>query len=421
MESVEEFLRAAVFRRDGVEQFLDPARPSWAKFDAELGYTLNNCVLRDGMDGAYSVYQFEPAGHRKLINHAGFSCRINTYGNSFTHCHQVSDGETWQETLAAHFGEPIRNWGVGGYGVYQAYRRLKREEATALGAPYVVLNIWGDDHLRSLMPWRRMSFFEKWDLANDPVMFHGTPWAHLQFDLGSHTWEERENPYNTPESLHSLCDADHLVERYCNDLVAMLMAATRGVRTMDTRPLEDLAAWLGMQPGGRGDALAPGALRDPETRPEAAKALFDRYGWRATKEIIDRTHALTSAAGKQLMVFFSHTRHAVREACRLGSRRHPDYFDWHPEDVRDHVRALGIPLVDILPHHLADFAASRLTPEEYEARYFIGHYNPRGNQFFAYAVKDALVEWIEPRPFAYRGQDRVIRFEHYLPAGESSG
>jgi hypothetical protein len=45
--------------------------------------------------------------------------RINTYGDSFTQCAQVSDGETWQEILAAHLGEPIGNFGVSGYGVHR--------------------------------------------------------------------------------------------------------------------------------------------------------------------------------------------------------------------------------------------------------------------------------------------------------------
>jgi len=72
------------------------------------------------------------------------------YGDSFTQCHQVSDGETWQEILAAHFGEPIRNFGVGGYGVYQAYRRMRRIEATTDSALYVILNIFSADHVRNL-------------------------------------------------------------------------------------------------------------------------------------------------------------------------------------------------------------------------------------------------------------------------------
>ena len=68
------------------------------------------------------------APNRKTINYADKKCRINAYGDSFTQCHQVSDGETWEEILAAHFGEPIRNFGVGGWSVYQAYLRMKREE-----------------------------------------------------------------------------------------------------------------------------------------------------------------------------------------------------------------------------------------------------------------------------------------------------
>ncbi len=37
--------------------------------------------------------------------------RINTYGDSFTECEQVGDGQTWQEYLAGHLGEPVRNFG----------------------------------------------------------------------------------------------------------------------------------------------------------------------------------------------------------------------------------------------------------------------------------------------------------------------
>ena len=40
---------------------------------------------------------------------------------------------------------------MGGFGVYQAYRRMRREEQTDQGAEYVMLYVWGDDHLRSLL------------------------------------------------------------------------------------------------------------------------------------------------------------------------------------------------------------------------------------------------------------------------------
>jgi hypothetical protein len=56
------------------------------------------------MDDSVSNYTFaQPDGERVMRNYATQPCRINTYGNSFTQCHQVSDDETWQEVLAAHF------------------------------------------------------------------------------------------------------------------------------------------------------------------------------------------------------------------------------------------------------------------------------------------------------------------------------
>ena len=35
-------------------------------------------------------------------------------------------------------------------------------------------------------------------------------------------------------------------------------------------------------------------------------------------------------------------------------------------------------------------------------RYFIGHYNPLGNHMCAFAIKDKLVEMLEPKPIPYR-------------------
>ena len=36
---------------------------------------------------------------------------------------------------------------MGGYGVYQGYRRMIREERTDHGAEYLIFYIWGDDHI----------------------------------------------------------------------------------------------------------------------------------------------------------------------------------------------------------------------------------------------------------------------------------
>jgi hypothetical protein len=80
-------------------------------FDSELGYVLHNSFVRWGVDESRTIEAFLANGARSRFLYAGRKPRINTYGDSFTECNQVSDGETWQEYLAGHFGEPIGNYG----------------------------------------------------------------------------------------------------------------------------------------------------------------------------------------------------------------------------------------------------------------------------------------------------------------------
>ena len=64
--------------------------------------------------------------------------------------------------------------------------------------------------------------------------------------------------------------------------------------------------------------------------------------------------------------------------------------------------------------HIRDFEGFSLSPEDYVNRYYIGHYNPLGNHFFAFAIKDAIVEWLNPKPPAYRRDGEGIQFDGYL-------
>ena len=137
----ERFLRDSAVPKDVIDRFL--RGPAWARFDPELGYVPGNYLPADGMDNSSTISTVQSNGARTQFLYAGRPCRINTYGNSFTHGDQVNDGETWQEYLAGHLGEPIRNFGVGGYGVYQAYRRMIREERKDHGAGNLILYIWG--------------------------------------------------------------------------------------------------------------------------------------------------------------------------------------------------------------------------------------------------------------------------------------
>jgi hypothetical protein len=55
--------------------------------------------------------------------------------------------------------------------------------------------------------------------------------------------------------------------------------------------------------------------------------------------------------------------------------------------------------------HPRDFQKFNGPFEEYMKLHFIGHYNPRGNHFFVYSIKDKVVEWLDPKPITYQKRD----------------
>ena len=65
--------------------------------------------------------------------------------------------------------------------------------------------------------------------------------------------------------------------------------------------------------------------------------------------------------------------------------------------------------------HLRDFEMYSVPFDDYKRLYFIGHYNPRGNHFFAYSIKDTVVEWLDPKPITYQKREpQSIDFSGYL-------
>ena len=103
-------LRDSAVPKSVIDTFLNGN--CWARFDGELGYVLGNYMPRDGLDASRTLSTTQANGQRTSFLYLNRPCRINTYGDSFTQCHQVSDGETWQEYLAAHLGEPVQDFGI---------------------------------------------------------------------------------------------------------------------------------------------------------------------------------------------------------------------------------------------------------------------------------------------------------------------
>lgn len=375
-----------------IDAFLQPPpNNQWAKFDPELGYVPSDSVQRDGVDGSRTVYRYGAAGERRLINYADRQCRVNTYGNSFTQCHQVSDGETWQECLAAHLGEPIRNFGVGGYGVFQAFARLRRIERTAVQAPYLIFNIYDDDHRRTLMPWR--SFVVNSERSSE--MYHGNPWTHLRVNLDSGQWEEAASPCPTPAALRDLTSFERARALVADHEIIQLTAMLEGVPDVPQHRIRRLADWAKMKFD----------FTDATSRRDSATKLGDYVARASTLHVMEALHAFATQNGRRVMVALSYGTRAALRACEGAPKLAADValLQW--------LQDRGIPTFDALDAHVADFAQFRVPAAAYLKRLYNGHYSPAGNQFFAFALKRALVEWLDPKPMAYQPKGTIIDFQ----------
>lgn len=395
----EEFLSQAVVSKEVIDLFADPDRPTWSQFDPEVGYVLGHYMPRDGIAGSSTISTVQKNGARTGVIYADRPCRINTYGNSFTHCHQVSDEETWQEYLAAHLGEPIRNFGMGGFGVYQAYRRMLRTEQTEYAAKYVILYIWGDDHCRSCMRARHFAI-TRWYKQHAPRMFHGNFWSNIEMDLDTGQFVENEQLLPTRESLHKMCEPDFVVDAMKDDLMIQLYALRyqrsdgEAVTGFDLDKLNRLAELLGTEPL----PAANGAAAMP-----AAEQLLWAYGFAATKHIVAKAARFTAESGKELMVvLFSPA--ITRELVDHGTRRDQPIVDYLN---RNEFRTFDMNLV-----HVEDFKCFNIPYADYWKRYTVGHYSPAGNHFFAHSIRPHIVDWLDPKPITYQNdEEKMIGFE----------
>ena len=397
MTTFEEYIRESVLKKEEIDLFLDPQEPTWAQFDCELGYTLGNHMPRDGLDGSLTISTAQTNGARTSVVYAERPCRINTYGNSFTECHQVSDHETWQEYLAAHLGEPVRNFGVGGYGLYQAYRRLLRTEKGPDGAEYIVLFIWGDDHHRSLLRCRHVLIHRWWDHIGGR-MLHGNFWANIEMDVETGRFLEKENLLATPESLYRMTDPEFMVDALRDDWMLQMSAyVAEHIRDLDKTGLNRLAQALGAEPI---------TATDDREITDQVGALRDSYAFAATKHILDEAIEFTERHHKKLLVVLFWPE-ATRQLIRSGRR--------YDEPVVQHLRSRGVRYFDMNLVHVEDFKCFRMSLDEYLDRYLVGHYSPIGNHFFAFAIKDTIVDWLDPKPITYRVEKQaLIDFEGYL-------
>ena len=137
-------------------------------------------------------------------------------------------------------------------------------------------------------------------------------------------------------------------------------------------------------------------------------ALLDAYSFAATKTTLMKARAFTNEHDKKLMVILLDPYRVTRALLQGGKR--------YDREIVEFLQENEFTVFDMNLTHSQDYKNFNLSVDDYFKRYFIGHYSPAGNHFFAYALKDRVVDWLEPKPLPYRDTtQRIIDFrEGYL-------
>jgi len=77
--------------------------------------------------GIKTYFEITQEGYRKSTNKFDNS-KIATFGDSYTFCRYVSDDKTWQHYLENLCKTHVRNFGVGNYGLDQAFLKFEKTE-----------------------------------------------------------------------------------------------------------------------------------------------------------------------------------------------------------------------------------------------------------------------------------------------------
>ena len=375
-----QYLKDILYTKEEIDDwFVGKAFP-FSKYHSEFGWLLNNGSYCDGINGSKSVYTYaEEDGERLMTNYKEKPCRINTYGNSFTQCHQVSDHETWQEVLAAHLQEPVRNYGIGGWSVYQAYLRMLKEEQDN-PADYIIFNIYEDDHLRNLDAWRNIR------VRKHPQHIEATL-PYVKVDLKNQTMEEFQNPCPTPQSFYKLCDLEQTYQLFKNDFVLKIMIAHRNSKELKpdqtSQAIKNLIKTHGIET----------RMDENITLSNVADTVHRKSALFSSKKIIEKIDQFAKKNDKKMLFVLSYPAGYIKKSLIIDQR-------WDL-DIIDFLQAKNLSYIDLYQKHIDEFKQFKITIDDYLKRYFIGHYNPLGNFFCTHAIRDKLIDILSPKPIPY--------------------
>jgi hypothetical protein len=95
-------------------------------YDKNLGWDLKPYSKKNG-NKYTETYFIDSLGRRNSVN-KNLKQTVSTFGDSYVFCRQVSDNDTWQEYISKRNKSLVSNYGVGNYGLDQAYIKFKKKK-----------------------------------------------------------------------------------------------------------------------------------------------------------------------------------------------------------------------------------------------------------------------------------------------------
>jgi len=128
-------------------------------YDPELGWVRKpNTSKTEKSFSGVSSYHINSYGSRRNPTHENLRIKVDTFGDSYTFGRHINDNETWQFWLAEFLKCNVTNFGVGNYGLDQAFLRFKRESGSLKGN-IVIMGIVPETIKRNLSVWKHYNEF----------------------------------------------------------------------------------------------------------------------------------------------------------------------------------------------------------------------------------------------------------------------
>ncbi len=144
------------------------------------------------------TFSHGPGGERRCVTNYDTTL-ISTYGDSFTYCAEVGDGDTWQTGLGEKLRTNVLNFGVCGYGTDQALLKFELNKG-----PYtklVILGVWPENVNRVVNVYRPFYAYSDTIMTTKPI-----------FQKQGDTIRLISNPINSVAELSKLDQESFLEE-----------------------------------------------------------------------------------------------------------------------------------------------------------------------------------------------------------------